>query len=465
MSSISSHTANNPMGSAPVGKLVAKFAVPSITAMLVSTLYNIVDQIFIGWGVGYLGNAATTVAFPLTTICLALGLLNGVGSAACFSLQLGKGEASQARKIAGCGLSLSIVLGTCYFLCAELLLPQLLSMFGATAQNYPLALEYSRIVLAGMPFLIFSNVCSNLIRADGSPSYSMLCMVSGAVVNCILDPLFILVFHWGMQGAAAATIIGQIVSAGFAAGYLRKFQNIQLTGKDFRLDWRISQQTFALGMSSSLNQIAVLIVQVSLNNMLKKYGAVSIYGADIPIAAAGISLKLYGLFNAVVVGLSQGCQPIFGFNYGAAKYSRVKKTLLYAITVSILLGSCIELVFQLFPVQCIQMFGNGDPLYLEFGSRFLRTYLLSLPVLGIQMISSNYFAAIGQPLKGVVLSLSRQVILFVPLVLMLPRYFGLTGILYAAPIADVSAAAAAAWMVYLSFQQMNALMTEGKSVV
>lgn len=426
----------NPLGYEKISKLLRSFAVPSITATLVSSLYNIVDQVFIGQGVGYLGNAATNVSYPLSTICLAISLLIGIGSASRFSICLGRGDTDQAAKIAGNGVTLMVLAGILYLVLGEMLLTPMLRIFGATTEVMPYAQSYASIILIGMPFLILTNGISNLIRADGSPKYSMICMVAGAVVNTILDPIFIFVFQWGMFGAALATILGQILSFLLAIRYLWAFRTITLEKECFRPDWRDGLHTLSMGISSSVNQIAITIVQVVLNNSLTYYGAMSVYGEDIPLAACGIVMKTNVILLSIIVGISQGVQPIIGFNYGARKYDRVKQAYLLAIRWNFVISAVGFLLFQLFPRPIISIFGSGEELYFDFAVLFMRTFLFMVIVNGVQVLSSSFFTAIGKALKGLLLSLTRQVFFLIPLILILPLWLGIFGVLLAGPIAD-----------------------------
>lgn len=426
----------NPLGYEKISKLLRSFAVPSITATLVSSLYNIVDQVFIGQGVGYLGNAATNVSYPLSTICLAISLLIGIGSASRFSICLGRGDTDQAAKIAGNGVTLMVLAGILYLVLGEILLTPMLRIFGATTEVMPYAQSYASIILIGMPFLILTNGISNLIRADGSPKYSMICMVAGAVVNTILDPIFIFVFQWGMFGAALATILGQILSFLLAIRYLWAFRTITLEKECFRPDWRDGLHTLSMGISSSVNQIAITIVQVVLNNSLTYYGAMSVYGEDIPLAACGIVMKTNAILLSIIVGISQGVQPIIGFNYGARKYDRVKQAYLLAIRWNFVISAVGFLLFQLFPRPIISIFGSGEELYFDFAVLFMRTFLFMVIVNGVQVLSSSFFTAIGKALKGLLLSLTRQVFFLIPLILILPLWLGIFGVLLAGPIAD-----------------------------
>lgn len=429
----------NPLGYEKLPTLLKSFAIPSIIAMLVSSLYNIVDQIFIGQGVGYLGNAATNVAFPLTTICLAIALLIGIGSASLFSLNLGAGEKESAARAVGTAITMMVLLGVLYAILVQIFLSPMLKAFGATGEVMPYAVQYTRITAIGMPFLILNNGLSTLARADGSPKYSMTCMLIGAVINTILDPLFIFVFHMGVAGAALATIVGQILSCAVAVRYIWKFRNIELKREYFRLHGRLCRTIASLGMSNSLNQVAITFVQIVLNNSLTYYGALSPYGKEIPLAACGIVIKTNAILLSIIIGISQGAQPIIGFNYGAGQYERVRGIYRLAISCNLIISAVGFLLFQICPLQILSLFGNGDALYFEFGVKFMRIFLLMVLVNGVQLLSSNFFAAIGKPLKGMLLSLTRQVFFLIPLLLILPLFFGIDGIMFAAPIADLLA--------------------------
>lgn len=428
--------AENPLQYEKISKLLKGFAIPSIMAALVCSLYNIVDQIFIGQGVGYLGNAATNVSYPFSTICLAIALLIGIGSASRFSLYLGKKEPELAATAAGNGIILMVIFGVAYFVIGESLLNQLLKLFGATKEVFPYAKQYAGVTLVGMPFLIITNGMSNLIRADGSPRYSMACMVLGAIANTILDPIFIFIFHWGIFGAALATILGQILSFIFAIRYLWHFKTIHFQRNNFQIKVKECLKTCSMGISSSANQIAITFVQIILYNSLTYYGAQTVYGTEIPLAACGIVMKTNAIILAIVVGISQGVQPIIGFNYGAKQYSRVREAYLLAIKWNMIVSAIGFCLLQCFPQYIISLFGDGDKLYLEFAVLFMRIYLFMVPVNGVQLLSSSFFTAIGKPMKGALLSLTRQVFFLIPLLVVLPFWFGIMGVLFAGPIAD-----------------------------
>ena len=426
----------NQLGYEKIAVLLRKFAFPSIISTLVSSLYNIVDQVFIGQGVGYLGNAATNVSYPFSTICLAIALLVGIGSASRFSLCLGRKKPEEAAKVAGNGVVLMVAAGLLYSAIGECLLEPLLWLFGATSDVLPYARQYAGVTLLGMPFLIVTNGLSNLIRADGSPKYSMLCMVSGAVANTILDPILIFICDLGVFGAALATVMGQILSFALAVGYLRKFKTIHLVISDFRLSLRSTLKTFGMGISSCVNQVAITLVQIVLNHSLTYYGALSIYGTDIPLAACGIVMKTNAILLSIIVGISQGVQPLIGFNYGAQQYRRVREAYLLAIRWNFIVSSIGVCLFEFFPYPIISVFGSGNELYMEFAVKFMRIFLFMVLVNGVQLLSSNFFTAIGKATRGLLLALTRQVFFLIPLLLLLPLSLGIDGVMLAGPIAD-----------------------------
>lgn len=447
--------AENPLAYEKISKLLRSFAIPSITATLVSSLYNIVDQIFIGQGVGYLGNAATNVSYPLSTICLAIALLLGIGSASRFSIYLGKGDPKRAAQLVGNGVILMAGAGLLYLLLGEAFLVPMLRVFGATKEVMPYAQQYAQIVLIGMPFLILTNGISNLIRADGSPKYSMLCMVAGAIVNTILDPVFIFGLDWGVFGAALATILGQFLSFFLALRYLWHFRTVELTRSCFRLQPRDNLRTLYMGISSCVNQLAITLVQIILNHSLSYYGALSVYGEDIPLAACGIVMKTNAILLSIIVGISQGVQPIIGFNFGAGKYDRVRQAYRLAIGWNLAVSAVGFCLFQFCPMPIISLFGQGNPLYFEFAVLFMRTFLFMVLVNGVQLLSSNFFTAIGKALKGLFLSLTRQVFFLIPLVLLLPLRFGIFGVLLAGPIADFIAFVVSVLLVSREFKNLS----------
>ena len=447
----------NPLGSEPVSSLLRRFAIPSVIAMLVSALYNMVDQLFIGHSIGVLGNAATNVAFPLSMVCTSIGLLCGIGGAANFNLCMGRREPEHAKSYVGNAISMLAILGVILCVAVQLFLRPMMLLFGATPDVIDYACTYTRITSIGFPFLIITIGGSNLIRADGSPKFSMLCNLVGAIVNTILDPLFIFVFHMGMAGAALATITGQILSFALVVFYLRGFKTLPLSLSDLKPNMACWARIAALGATPAFNQVAMMVVQIVMNNTLTYYGSNSVYGSDIPLACAGIISKVNMLFFSFVIGISQGLQPIVSFNFGAQKYDRVKDAYKKAVFAATAISIVAFLCFQLFPRQIIGIFGSGSEEYLHFAERYFRIFLFFTFLNGIQPVSSNFFTSIGAPKKGIFLSLTRQIIFLLPLLLIFPYLFGIDGVMYTAPIADLAAASVSIVMVVREFKIMAEL--------
>lgn len=447
----------NPLGSEPVSSLLRRFAIPSVIAMLVSALYNMVDQLFIGHSIGVLGNAATNVAFPLSMVCTSIGLLCGIGGAANFNLCMGSREPEHAKSYVGSAISMLAILGVILCVAVQLFLRPMMLLFGATPDVIDYACTYTRITSIGFPFLIVTIGGSNLIRADGSPKFSMLCNLVGAIVNTILDPLFIFVFHMGMAGAALATITGQILSFALVVFYLRGFKTLPLSLSDLKPNMACWARIAALGATPAFNQVAMMVVQIVMNNTLTHYGSNSVYGSDIPLACAGIISKVNMLFFSFVIGISQGLQPIVSFNFGAQKYDRVKDAYKKAVFAATAISIVAFLCFQFFPRQIIGIFGSGSEEYLHFAERYFRIFLFFTFLNGIQPVSSNFFTSIGAPKKGIFLSLTRQIIFLLPLLLIFPYLFGIDGVMYTAPIADLAAASVSIVMVVREFKIMAEL--------
>ena len=429
----------NPLGTAPVGGLIGKFAIPAIISMLVSALYNIVDQIFIGQGVGMLGNAATNVAFPVTTIATALALLLGIGGASNYNLEMGAGREKKASSIAGTALSTLVITGVILAVAVFLFLRPLLSLFGATTDVMPYAVDYLGITAVGLPFYALSIGGNHIVRADRSPTYSMTCVLTGAIINTILDPLFIFGFGWGIKGAAWATVIGQVVSGILVIIYFGKFRKMYLEMSMLKLSSECLKAIISLGMASCINQIAMAIVQIVLNNILRYYGGLSVYGSDIPIACVGVISKVNQVFMAICIGISQGCQPIWGFNYGAKKYDRVRLAYRYSVIACTAIATVFFLCFQLFPHQIVSIFGTGSDLYFQFAERYLKIFMFMTFANGIQPMSSGFFTSIGKAKLGIVMSLTRQVLFLLPLIVVFSLIMGIDGVMYAGPIADAAA--------------------------
>lgn len=431
----------NPLGTKPVGTLLRQFAIPSIIAMLVGSLYNIVDQIFIGNSVGQLGNAATNVAFPLTTTSVATALLFGIGGSACFNLYMGKGEKEKAMHYYGNALTAPFIMAAVIAVLAEIFMEPMLRFFGSPDAVLSYAVTYTSITAIGLPFVTFATAGAHLVRADGSPRFTMISNLSGAIINTILDPILIFGFHMGMAGAAIATIMGQFFSAGMVIYYMRyKFKSGRLCMDYLMPKLRYLKDVVSLGMTPFLNQLALMVVQIVMNNSLTYYGRLSSYGEEVPLACVGIISKVTMLYFAICIGISQGMQPIASFNYGAKQYDRVRDVLIKAIKSGFAVAITAFVLFQIFPRQIIAVFGDGSPEYVAFAVRYFRIYLFFTFCNNLQPISSNFFTSIGKPKKGVFLSLTRQIIFLLPLIVILPRIMGIDGIMYAGPIADCLAA-------------------------
>lgn len=446
---------NNPLGVQPVNRLLSQFAIPSIISMLVGSLYNIVDQFFIGQRVGELGNAATNIAFPLSTSCLALALLIGIGGSSAFNLAMGSGHEKRAVNIMGNAVVLLAGSGLVLSIITLLFLKPLLLFFGSPKVVLPYAMEYTKITAFGFPFLLLSTGGGHLIRADGRPRITMLCNLVGAVLNTILDALFVFGLNLGMSGAALATIIGQIVSGALAIGYLMHGKTVTIRRENLRIKWENVTRIASLGMAPCSNQVAMMVVQIIMNQSLKHYGSQSIYGENIPIACAGIITKVNMIFMSFVIGLSQGLQPIASFNYGAGKKGRVKEAYIKAISIGAVLAVIAFFMFQFFPRQIISIFGDGSELYYQFAIRYFHVFLFFTFVNFMQPITSNFFTAIGKPKVGSFLALTRQILFLLPLILLFPLFLGIDGIMYAGPVADCLAAVVCFIMVYRELRNFN----------
>lgn len=439
---------DNILGTEKIPVLLRKFASPSIMAMIVGAFYNIIDQFFIGNAVGIYGNAATNVALPFLTICLAWALMCGVGGASGFNINLGAKRTAAAGDYVGSAILMLAGGGIIITLGALLFLEPLLIFCGSTQEVLPYAFTFTGISCLGLPFLIIATGGSHLIRADGSPKYSMLSLISGAVINCILNPLFIYVFKWAIAGSAIATVIGQIISGGFVIYYLlNKYKSVELTAKNFSFSLQRSVHIMGLGSANCINQLGIMVVQITLNNTLNHYGALSPYGSDIPLAVVGIVTKVNMLFFSVIIGISQGMQPIASYNYGAENYARVAAVLKLALK----WGACISvpafISFQYFAREIIALFGEGSELYFHFAEEYFHIFLFATLYNFLQPIISNFFTAIGKAPKGAFLALSRQVLFLLPLVIILPYFWGIDGVMYAGVISDTCSAFVALLMV------------------
>jgi putative MATE family efflux protein len=454
------NTKQNPLGVDPIPPLIAKFAIPSIISMLVAAVYNMTDQIFIGRVVGMLGNAATNVEFPVVTFCSALAHLIGIGTVTNFSIKMGEKKSDEAARFAGTGITATVITGLLLFCTIFFFKTSVLLFCGATERVFPLAYSYLSITVFGLPFLLFSSVSSYLIRANGSPTYSMLATATGAVLNVFFDWLFMLIFGWGIQGAAVATVISQFVSCVICILYFPRFKTIIIKWEMFRIKWICLKNILKLGTANFTNHVIMTTVNIVMNNTLKHYGALSVFGSEIPLAVGGVVAKLNSILSSVAVGLAQGCQPILGFNIGAKNYGRVKETykkaFVFALAASIIFFS----MFQLFPRQIVSIFGGGNESYFTFAERYMRIFMMMVCVYGIQPLSVNYFTSTGKAKQGIVLSVSRQGAFLLPLLIVLPIIFGIEGVLYAGPAADALAVLLSLLLVFCDFRKIDRLATE-----
>ncbi|MDO4633991.1 MAG: MATE family efflux transporter [Eubacteriales bacterium] len=429
------------LGKENIKKLLLTFCIPCVISMLINSVYNIVDQIFIGKGVGTFGNGATNVIFPLVLIFNGVAGLIGNGAAAGLSLKLGADQKDKAAKSVGQAITVTIITAIVLAIVSFILLPDIVMLFGCTENVYSYAIDYGRIIILGAPFMIFYSALANIIRADGSPRYSMNMLLIGAVINLVLDPVLIFGFHMGVKGGALATVIGQVVTAVMAAAYIRKFKSIRLTGEQFKIDSDI-WNTLALGLSSFITQATVLVLFVFMNNVLTKFGAASKFGADIPLALYGVLQKINTLFISTVLGITIGAQPIIGYNYGAKKYSRVSECLKMIIVVNMIVGLLFNAMFFFFPRQLAGMFITAEDadyeLFMEFAVLMCHSFLMVIALNALEMTCSTAIQALGKVKKATVLALLRQVLLLIPisLILAIPMKKGIYGILYAGAVSD-----------------------------
>lgn len=448
------------LGKENINKLLISFAIPCVISMLINSVYNIVDQIFIGKGVGTLGNAATNVIFPLVIIFNAVAGLIGNGAAANLSLKLGEGKKEEGGKIVGSEVTVSVIFSIVLSVIAYFFLPKLVYMFGCTKNVYQYAIDYGRIIILGAPFMIIYSALSQLIRADGSPKYSMVLLVVGAILNIILDPIFIFTFNMGVKGGAIATVIGQIVSFIMAILYLRKVKSVKLEKESFKVDKSITR-TLGLGLSSFITQSTVLALFVFMNNMMTKYGALTKYGADIPLSVYGVISKINSLYISTILGISIGAQPIIGFNYGAGNYERVKETLRKVLTINLVVGLIFNIIFYLFPKEIVSIFiANSDPnykLFLEFAVLICHSFLLVMGLNFLEMTTSITVQSLGNVKKATMVSFIRQIILFIPIACFMAIYLhkGIYGVLNAGPIADAITFFIALVIFYSEYRKLS----------
>lgn len=453
-----SEVKQSPLETEPIGKLLVKFCIPALASNLVTSVYNIVDQLFIGNVLGIMGNAATNVVFPVITLISALSLMCGVGSSNAMNLHLGHGEEEEAKKCVGGGFGLMVLCGFVVMIPMLLWTKDILLLFGCTSTVMPYALEYARIIALSFVFAIIGAAGPFIIRADGAPNYSLACIVVGSLVNVFLDALFIFGFGWGIAGAAWATLIAEGVSTVMVLWYMRyRFQSFSLSWKDFRPDGKMYGKMAAIGAGPAFNFGTQALVQVFLNNALRKYGATSIYGSDVCLAVAGIANKVNTFAVAIVVGLTNGLQPISSFNFGRKNYRRVAEASKRVVAIVLGLGCVIFACYQLFPVQITAFFGEGDALYYEFAEQFFRIFYLCIALFGLQSSVAGFFSSQGKVKQSITISLVRQVLFFPPLLIFLPKFMGLNGVLWAGPIADTAMAIVAGTLFVREIKKLELL--------
>lgn len=448
---------DNPLGYMPIGKLLITFSIPSIVQMLVNSIYNIVDQIFIGQGVGYLGNAATTVAFPIMSIMLAFASMIGIGASAYASIKLGQKKEEEAQRTLTNQYVLAIIVGVLLMILGLVFLNPLLKLFGATQDVMPYAQDYASIILLGAPFSVLGIALSNLARADGAPRMSMYSVLIGSLLNCILDLIYIFVLGWGVKGAAIATITSQFITFVILTVYFIKYgKHMRLKVKYLKPNFMLWRQTMALGLSSAITHGSVTLTQIIMNNSLVYYGNLDPFvGSDIALSAMGIVMKIVMILVAIGVGVGLGSQPIIGFNYGAQQPERIKKCYFMALGAA----SCVIVIgwlaCQILPSQILSLFGTQSESFTYFAVRCIRIYTFAVFLSGFQIISTHFFQATGQPIKASALSALRQLILLVPLILILPLFFNINGILYAGPMADGLSALIVFFFIRAEMKKIN----------
>lgn len=430
------------LGEDNINKLIVSFSIPCVISMLINSIYNIVDQIFIGKGVGTLGNAATNVIFPLIIIFNATAGLIGNGAAANLSLRLGEGKKKEASKNIGQSITLMVIISFVLMMISYLFLPKLVYLFGCTENVYKYALDYGKIIILGSPFMIIYSSLSSIIRADGSPKYSMIMLVIGALINIVLDPIFIFVFNMGVKGGAFATIIGQFVSFLIAIIYLKKLKSVKLVKEDFYMTKNVFK-ILSLGLSSFITQSIILVLFVFMNNVMTKYGQLTKFGSDIPLSVYGVISKINSLFISTVLGVSIGAQPIIGFNFGAGKKERVRETIKKILIINFIVGIFFNILFIIFPKEIASLFIDKNDinyqLFIDFAVLMCHSFLLFISLNAFEITTSISIQSLGNVKKSTIVTFVRQIILFIPIALFLAEVLdkGIYGILYAGAIADI----------------------------
>ncbi|MDD7288702.1 MAG: MATE family efflux transporter [Clostridiales bacterium] len=445
----------NPLGTEKISRLLVQFAIPAILSSLLGAVYNLTDQVFIGQRIGYLGNAATTVAAPITVVCGAVALLFGIGATVHFNILQGKGKTREALGYGGGGISMLVISGVVLMAVTLAFTVPILYLFGANQEVLPLAKTYLRITALGIPFLLLTTGGTLLVRADGSPKYTLLCSAVGVGANIVLDFLFLYPLGMGVEGAALATILGQVLSGLMVVRYLGHMKTGPLKREDFRVKKDRVGNMVKIGSAASLNQVAMLLSQIVLNSSLRHYGDLSVYGSSEVLAAAGVVAKVNMIFYSVIIGFSIGCEPIMGFNYGAKNYARVRETYRKTLLFVVVIGAVEFLCFWLFPNQLLSIFGEGTTAYGAFALRYMHIFMFMVAINGVAPVTMNMLSSTGNAKRGTIISLTRQIFLFIPLLLILPLFLNLDGVLYAGPTADFLAMVIALLVVRPELKKMK----------
>ena len=447
------------LGEEKIGKLLLKFSIPAIIGMLVNGLYNIVDRIFVGRGVGSLALSGIAISFPITLAIMAFGMLIGIGATAVISIRLGQQKREEAERIVGNAFVLLVGISLLITFLGYLFMDPLLVGLGASAEVLPYAKQYISVLLAGAVFQSVGFGMNNFIRAEGNPKIAMYTMILGAVLNTILNPIFIFGMHLGVAGSALATVMSQFVTSVWVMYYfLGNRAMLKLRLRNFKLEWMLVKAILAIGLSPFSMQIVGSFVTVFLNKSL------AIYGGDVSIAAMGIITSIAMLIFMPIFGIGQGSQPILGYNYGARNYDRVKQTLKLTVIGATGVMSLGFLMVEFFPIALMSLFST-DPELIRIGANGMRIYLVMLPIIGFQVTVVGYFQATGKPRKSLFLSLARQLIFLVPMIWILPRFFGLKGVWLASPVADFASAAVTALWLYQDLKQLGQTHQEIKTEV
>lgn len=459
-------TENQYLGTERIGRLMRQYAVPCVISLLVGALYNIVDQLFIA-NASYLGshgNAANTVVFPITVVALGLAVFIGDGCCAFVSLALGRGDREAAHKAVGNAIVLCV--GSSLVLTAACLLfsEPLLALFGGTVneETHAFAQEYLSYIALGIPFYMLGQALNPIIRSDGSPKFAMLATVSGAVVNVILDPLFIYIFHWGMMGAAVATVLGQMLTAALSVWYLRRTRVIRLQKSSFRLDGRLIPKFLLLGLTSLLAQLSLVVSMAAVQNMCMKYGAKDpVFGqpeySQIPLAVLGIVMKFFQIAISIAIGMAAGCIPIAGYNLGAGKRARAKALFSRLLLAELLVGAVALVIVELFPLPIAMLFGaaNESAYYAGFTVKCFRIYLCLMPLATLNKGTFIYMQALGKAFASTAVSMTREILFGVSLPILLPVFFGLDGLLWSFPAADLLTFVIAVFFIRQTYRELD----------